>query len=329
MWVLVVILLGLVIGGYFLFHPLDDQILAAYAAGRPTWNLFFATITMFGDELLNIVFILLVYYCGDKKLGTRLAYVVVVANFLDVALKGVFGIPRPNPPASQVPDLLGQTYTDYSFPSGHSVNAGAFWGFLALEMGHPVMWVVAAVMIVLVPMSRNYLGVHWPSDAFVGACLGILLAVVAWWAAPRLEEKFKSVEAKTKLVLAILGPVVAFALAIGAILLAGNDLARADPSSAAALLVGITVGAQLEREHVGFAAAGKRGNAKILAYRAVLGIVLVMGTYFGLKTLFGESASLMGDVTLRFVRYLLLAFVGILLVPWLFTKIERAAPEKG
>ncbi len=75
----------------------------------------------------------------------------------------------------------------YSFPSGHSLGAMAVYGGVASCMGcsfphmRGVGWCLSWVLIVLVGISRVYLGVHYPSDVVAGWALGGLwLAGVAF-----------------------------------------------------------------------------------------------------------------------------------------------------
>jgi undecaprenyl-diphosphatase len=57
-----------------------------------------------------------------------------------------------------------------SFPSGHATNAfmvAAFWG-ACIKKKHYVFYGIAC----LVALSRVYMGVHFPSDVFIGGFLG-------------------------------------------------------------------------------------------------------------------------------------------------------------
>lgn len=61
----------------------------------------------------------------------------------------------------------------YSFPSGHTMNAVNF-ACLAIYQYPELAWVVAPFSA-LVGLSRVILGMHYPSDVLVGACLGFAI----------------------------------------------------------------------------------------------------------------------------------------------------------
>ncbi len=60
-----------------LLGPLDDQIIIFLQTFSPIIDLFFGFITFFGDELFIIGIIVIIFFCIDKELAIRSAFLVV------------------------------------------------------------------------------------------------------------------------------------------------------------------------------------------------------------------------------------------------------------
>ena len=97
------------------------------------------------------------------------------------------------------PDLVphGVEVISASFPSGHSMMAAVTYLTLAVMLARAetrvrlrVFYIVlAALLAVLVGISRVYLGVHWPSDVLAGWTLGAFWALGLWLLARWLEAR--------------------------------------------------------------------------------------------------------------------------------------------
>lgn len=113
-----------------------------------------------------------------RRLWWLLALLLSVPGgmLLNVAVKNLVQRARP-----QFDDPL-LTLTTFSFPSGHTAGAALFYGFLtALVFAHSgarrwrgPMVVLAVAMVLLVGLSRIYLGAHYFTDV-VGAIVEALL----------------------------------------------------------------------------------------------------------------------------------------------------------
>ena len=89
---------------------------------------------------------------------------------------------RPRPPAA---DWLSSA-SGWAFPSGHTTQAVAAWGILALLLAvgttprlRQLIAGTATAVAVLVGASRVYLGVHWLTDVLAATAMSV--AVLALW----------------------------------------------------------------------------------------------------------------------------------------------------
>ncbi|HXG86290.1 MAG TPA: phosphatase PAP2 family protein [Pyrinomonadaceae bacterium] len=75
--------------------------------------------------------------------------------------------------------------SSYSFPSGHSLLSFCFYGILAWLITARMenrnlkilVWTLTASLILLIGLSRVYLGVHYPSDVLAGYAAGLVWVV--------------------------------------------------------------------------------------------------------------------------------------------------------
>jgi undecaprenyl-diphosphatase len=74
---------------------------------------------------------------------------------------------------------------DPGFPSDHAT--GAFAIAFALVLRDRICGIVALALALILSIGRVALGVHYPSDLFAGALLGLAAAVVLW--IPPLRER--------------------------------------------------------------------------------------------------------------------------------------------
>ena len=120
-----------------------------------------------------------VYFALRKSWYWLLSLVVAVAGgaLLNIAMKYAFHRARP------IFDDPLLTLATYSFPSGHTAGSTLFYGLLACYLfSRTAQWpqraliILAAVgMVLLVGLSRMYLGVHYFTDV-----LGAIAEAAAW-----------------------------------------------------------------------------------------------------------------------------------------------------
>lgn len=161
----------------FFSHPILDRIM-----------IFVTSLANKGMLWIAIGILFLLLGLKEKKWSARglLVLLSLACNMLlcNVLLKPLVSRTRPY-------DLLGyeiliRRLGDASFPSGHT--SASFAAATALYAIHRSYGIAAYILAALIGFSRLYLGVHFPTDVFIGAIIGILSAKTAQWF---LEKKFK------------------------------------------------------------------------------------------------------------------------------------------
>src|SRR5690606_19432252 len=88
-------------------------------------------------------------------------------------LKLIFQIPRPYF-AVEVATIPLTQASGFSFPSLHTAFCMAALPFVPLLFNRNWQKYLAYILIILIALSRPYLGVHYVSDIFMGALIGLL-----------------------------------------------------------------------------------------------------------------------------------------------------------
>lgn len=112
------------------------------------------------------------YRWGGVQMLAAMALAFVVGNLI---LKNVIARPRPCWIDPTVP-LLVASPSDYSFPSGHSMNG--FAGSVSLLCIDKRLGIPAVALAAAIAFSRLYNFVHFPTDVFAGTVIGIAAALL-------------------------------------------------------------------------------------------------------------------------------------------------------
>lgn len=131
---------------------------------------FYKFITMFASEVVVMVITLLfLLMFKNKRYGIFVFINAFNILILNVLLKLIFMRDRPY-------ELMIITETGYSFPSGHAMASLGFYGFIIYLLWHfnlgkkskIIFTALLCTLIVLIGISRIYLGVHYASDVLAG-----------------------------------------------------------------------------------------------------------------------------------------------------------------
>jgi membrane-associated phospholipid phosphatase len=163
-------------------QTLDFQLTRTmYLLRTPSLTTLMFVITSFGADVTVVgVFIIAAIFSlrRRKKEAILFSLSVFVGLLMNFVLKDFFQRLRPD-----MNPLL--ELDSYSYPSGHAMNGFVFYGLLAfylirftkkslLEIS---IAVVSAVLVILIGLSRIYLGVHYPTDVLAGYMAGFWVVV--------------------------------------------------------------------------------------------------------------------------------------------------------
>ncbi len=118
-----------------------------------------------------------------------LVAVAAVAEGMNLLLKLLFHRSRP--------DLFSEIAlpASYSFPSGHAMVSTAAYGMVTLviaqlepKLRFP-LYISTPFLILVIGISRVYLGVHWPTDVLAGFAAGGMLLVAGKLALRRFRPR--------------------------------------------------------------------------------------------------------------------------------------------
>ena len=125
---------------------------------------------------------LLIFWCVDKRQGYYVFLVGALGTVCNQFLKLAFRIPRPwvLDPDFQIVEAARADATGYSFPSGHTQNIVGTTASIFASRKEAWVRTVCIVLMVLVPFSRMYLGVHTPLDVGVAFLTALALAAALY-----------------------------------------------------------------------------------------------------------------------------------------------------
>lgn len=291
-----------------------------------------------GSEDFFLIVLPLVYWCLDAALGLRIGVMLLVTQGLAPLFKMALHGPRPYWVSASVEGLASEA--SFGVPSGHSLTAAGVWGIAADGLKRTWAWVAALIVILLIGLSRIYLGVHFLHDVLLGWFLGglTLWAFIKYW--EPVATRVKKLTMANQILLA-------FAISIGMILLAAlivflsrgfvlpaewianatrdggdapNPFSMEGMVTSMGTLFGLLAGVAWLAPRGGFHASGPAWKR---ALRYAVGLVGVAVFYLGLKLVFPDGEDLVALV-FRYVRYTLVGAWVSAGAPWLFSKLQLA-----
>jgi membrane-associated phospholipid phosphatase len=287
------------------------ELIAAMQQIHPALHIFFRGFTFLGQPQFYVAILPLLFWCIDFRLGARVAVFLLLSSQLNAVLKSLFHQPRP---CDFDPSLQLAWFEGYGLPSGHAQFVVVFWGALAAWARRRWLWVLAVVLMLLVGLSRVYLGVHFPQDVVVGWAVGGLSLVLYLAVQPDLERRLAGLALRWQLVLAAGVPLFLFVTSPGK-----------SVATAMGALAGAGVGFALTRRYVPFSPEGPTWQR---AVRFIVGAAAVVPLYAAMEMMPSVEGSRI-YLALRFCGFVVVGLWTALGAPWLFKLLRLAdAPNE-
>ncbi len=276
----------------------------------PAFDLPFKVLTSVGDKEFYLLLMPLMYWCIDRRVGAKLFVLLLFSAFLNESAKVLVDQPRPFNYDPRVLKLVDED--SGGLPSGHTQNAVVVWGYLACRFKKTPLWCLAGFLVLAVPLSRIYLGAHFPTDLLGGYAIGAVLLLLFLRLDNRIADWFTEKGICFQL---------AVSMGLPILLLLFIPFGNLGLLTAVGAFMGLATGVVLERRWVRFCAGGPWWQQVI---RYLAGIFVLTVIWYGLRTAFEqlEPAGLY-----RVLRYALAGLWGGLGAPWLFVKLKLAGRE--
>ena len=158
---------------------IDRAVLRTVATVRMDWlDVVAREVTALGNTATLLVISLaacaILWAVGRRISVTLLLVSLGTGTVVMYGMKHLFDRPRPEVVAAATP------LETPGFPSGHAMMAAVAYGTVAYLVGRlgtgrirTATWVGAGLVILLIGLSRIYLGVHYPTDVLAGWLAGV------------------------------------------------------------------------------------------------------------------------------------------------------------
>jgi membrane-associated phospholipid phosphatase len=313
-----------------------------------TWNIFLQSLgswlktpmdvfSFLGNEYFFLLLLPTLYWCVETGIGLRVAIILLLSTSVNDAFKMALHGPRPYWYSTEV--IRYAEETSFGVPSGHAQITIGVWGMLAVRFRKWWGWLIAILVILLVGISRLYLGVHFPHDVILGWLIGAILLwlVLRFW--KPVTAWVKKLSLGQQILASFISSLVLFLFSFVPFIwlkttnwqppaewasFATQAISLEGGLTSAGTLFGLLAGLAWFNRQGGFTADGPIWK-RIL--RFMLGAVGVLVLYLGLKILFGlitPETEAVFPYILRYIRYILVGAWVSAGAPWAFIRLKLA-----
>ena len=276
-------------------------------------NYLFYFFTLLGNEIGYLVLAGILLWGWNYRKGFKIFIYLLISVISNNFLKTLFSSPRP-PEEYWIMD----SPEGYGFPSGHAQNSVVFFGYLASkEVASKLLRGIFAFSIIMISLSRIYLGVHYVEDVLGGLLFGTLLLLLVlfleknnWFG---FTEKFQQLSL-TKKLLSIVMPVLI-------IIIVTYLMPIPDDSKLSIVKIAGIIGGGISGYILIIDLSPRivewQQDVSIRIARTISGVLMLAIVHFGLSTLFKTVGV---DFYLAWFRYALVGLFAMSGIPVIFSK---------
>ena len=140
---------------------------------------FFRFVTKFSNVAFLVIFVLIVLLILRNKDAVFVIFNLIFLRLLNYVIKVIIKRDRPN-----ILRLI--KIGEYSFPSGHAMISMGVYGYLIYLIYKKINnlyikylgIIILSLLIILIGISRIYLGVHYFSDVVAGYTLSLIYLII-------------------------------------------------------------------------------------------------------------------------------------------------------
>lgn len=268
-----------------------------------------------GSEMGLLVIVTIAMFCWKKKAGQKLVLIIASLNVWFSMIKAIVMRPRPYvqypdrveakvlvDPKAPVTDIAAQ---GFSFPSMHSGSVVALFFSIAQEAKKRWLFILSAVIMIFVGLSRVATGNHYPTDVLAGWALGFVVMGVIGLLYRHVQREW-------------ICHVILLAVSLPGVFFVRTE----DYFTSLGLLIGAVAAISFEKKFVDY-----QDTRNVLAM--ILRVLFTFVIYFGLNTLLKlpfskellDSGSI-GALLIRTLRYAIIMFVIMGIYPKAFPLFE-------
>jgi membrane-associated phospholipid phosphatase len=303
--------------------------------------------TWLGYPQAYMIVIAIIYWSVDRRLGLRMAIFLPVVSSLNSILKQAFHAPRPYWVDPEIKAI--RVSNGFGMPSGHAQGA-TVWLYAGALLKRRWFWALTISVVLLVGLSRVYLGVHFFSQVLAGWLIGILVIVLFlrfeagflhWFLNQKIKWQILTIVGTTALFI-IFGGIFVFMsgdweMPAAWLTNALDDMAGKNESILYSIgldavagnaggFMGVVLGALFLHRKGEFEVGGKWW---VVILRCIIGLLVIFSIFWLFNLIEPEhNREALGSIW-RFGGFFLISFSALYLVPVLLMRIRLLKPQNN